>query len=213
MEKVIKVLVVDDHLVVRKGYEYMIKVYPDMKLIGEASSGEQAISLCQKLEPDVVLIDIKLPQLSGISTIRTIKEQYPNIQLVAITSYIQEKELVIEALEAGAISFLYKNASIDDLANGIRSAYKGRSYFSPEATQSLIESKLSQSSDDFNLTTREMEVLRLLANGLTNIEIAEVLVVSHATIKFHVSSILKKLGATTRTEAVAIAIRHKLIDN
>lgn len=207
----IRVLIVDDHIVVRKGYQYMLKSFPDLELVGEAQTGEQALKMCEDVKLDVILMDIKLPGMSGIEAIKLIKEKYPNIHIVALTSFDQEEELVLEALEAGAVGFLYKNASIDDLATAIRSASVGRSYLSPEATQSLIESKLRYPPVDFHLTRRELEVLRYLVEGLTNVEIAEKLVLSPATAKFHVSSLLKKLNATTRTEAAAIALRHKLL--
>lgn len=213
MTQTIRVLVVDDHTVVRKGYLYMLKAFADLELVGEAGTGMEAIQLCDELKPDVILMDMMMPELNGIEATRTITGKYPETRVIALTSYERDNELVQQALEAGAISFLYKNTAIDELAEAIRSAAKGRSYLSPDATRNLIQAKTKSPTPDFNLTDRELEVLRHLVGGLTNVEIAEKLILSPATVKFHVSSLLGKLHASTRTEAVSIALQHKLLDD
>ncbi len=207
----IRVLVVDDHDMVRRGLAAFLKATPDLALVGEARNGEQAVQLAAELQPDVVLMDLRMPGMSGTDATRAIRAGWPHVQVVALTSF-GEQELVHEALDAGAIGYLLKNVTAGELAQAIRAACAGRITLAPEATQALVEGA-RHSDEEFSpdLTPRETDVLALMVEGLTNPQIAARLVVSRATVRTHVSSILMKLGAATRSEAVALALRHKLI--
>lgn len=208
--KPIRVLLVDDHAVVRSGLGAFLLAFDDLELVGEASGGEEAVRRCQQFQPDVVLMDLVMPGMDGAAATRAIRERCPHIQVIALTSF-KEKELVQGALEAGAIGYLLKNVSADELADAIRAAYAGRPTLAPEAAQALIHAATKAPEPGYDLTSREEEVLALMVEGLTNPEIAERLVVSRSTVKFHVSSILSKLGVSSRTEAVALALQEKLI--
>lgn len=209
--KLIRVMLVDDHAVVRSGLSTFMMTCDDMELVGEASSGEQALSLCTNTKPDVVLMDLVMPGMDGATATRKIKEHCPEIQVIALTSF-KEQDLVQGALQAGAIGYLLKDVSAEELANAIRAAYAGKPTLAPEAAQALIQATRRPAEKiGFDLTDREKEVLGLMVGGLNNNQIADRLVVSKSTAKFHVSSVLSKLGAASRTEAVAIAINHKLV--
>jgi NarL family two-component system response regulator LiaR len=205
----IRVLIVDDHEMVRRGLAVFFETFDDLTLIGEASNGEEAISACETLQPDVVLMDLMLPETDGITATEMIRHNWPNIQVVALTSY-KEEELVHAALQAGAIGYLMKNASIDELAQAIRAAHAGKPTLSPEATQALIAAATRSSPGSYKLSDREREVLSLMVKGLTNRQIAQQLSVSNSTVKFHVSSVLAKLGVASRTEAVSLALQKHL---
>ncbi|MGO8683252.1 MAG: response regulator [Thermoleophilia bacterium] len=206
----IQVLLVDDHRMVREGLAVFLQVSDDLELAGEAEDGAEAIELCAQLQPDVVLMDLKMPRMDGATATRLITERFPGIRVIALTSF-QEEGLVQSALQAGAISFLLKNVSAETLGAAIRSAVAGRPTLAPEAAEDLVRSATRGPQLGSDLTRREREVLALLAQGLSNKAIAVALVVSESTVKFHVSSILAKLGATSRTEAAALAVQHHLV--
>lgn len=206
----IRVMIVDDHAMVRRGLTMFLRAFSDLELAGEADSGEAGIRLCAELQPDVVLMDMVLPGLSGPEAIRIIREECPQTRVIALTSF-KEGDLVRSALQAGAIGYLLKDVSADDLAAGIRAAHAGRSTLSEQATQSLLEVNDQPAPPPFDLTEREHAVLRLMVEGLNNTQIAGQLVVSPSTVKSHVSAILGKLGAATRTEAVTLALRRGLV--
>jgi two-component system, NarL family, response regulator LiaR len=208
--KPISVLVVDDHAMVRRGLAAFLKAKPDLALVGEASNGGEAITLCEHLGPDVVLMDLMMPGMSGAEATRVIRTRWPQIKVIALTSF-GEKELVREALAAGALSYLLKNVSAEDLAEAIRAACGGRSTLAAEAVQALVQPDASAAAPGEPLTPREREVLGLMVKGMTNPEIADQLVVSRATAKAHVSNVLAKLGASNRAEAVALALQNKLL--
>ena len=208
---VIRVLIVDDHAMVRSGLADFLLTYDDLELVGEASSGEAAIAMCDKYKPDVVLMDLVMPGMDGAEATAAIRERCPQIQVIALTSF-EEEELVHRALEAGVVGYLLKNVSANDLAQAIRNAKAGRPTLAPEAAQALIHAATKTPEPGFDLTPREREVLGLMAEGLRNSEIADRLVISIPTVKFHVSSILSKLGASGRTQDVAIALQHNLVD-
>lgn len=205
----IRVVLVDDHKVVRSGLGAFLQVYDEFDLIGEASSGKEAIEICNLLEPDVVLMDLVMPEMDGAAATRAIREKNPHIQVIILTSF-KEDNLIEDALQAGAIGYLLKNVSADELACAIRSAKMGRPTLSPEATQVLIKSAKRPVTPGHDITEREKDVLKMMIEGLSNPEIAEKLIISKSTVKFHVSSILSKLGADSRTEAVSIALQNKL---
>jgi len=207
----IRVMLVDDHAVVRSGLSAFLLAYDDLELVGEASSGEKALQVCPQVQPDVVLMDLVMPGMDGATATGLIREKCPQIQVIALTSF-KEKELVEGALKAGAIGYLLKDVSADELVNAIRSAAAGKPTLSPEAAQVLIQATRAPAQrPGFDLTEREREVLALMVEGLNNNHIAERLVVSVSTAKFHVSSILSKLGVASRTEAVSVALQNGLI--
>ena len=207
----IRVMLVDDHNVVRSGLSAFLSAYDDLDLVAESSSGERAIQLCQKTQPDVVLMDLMMPGMDGATATGLIKEKCPQIQVIALTSF-KEKELVEGALQAGAIGYLLKDVSADELANAIRSAAAGKPTLAPEAAQVLIQgTRVPAEKPGFDMTDREYDVLALMVDGLSNNQIADRLFVSVSTAKFHVSSILSKLNAASRTEAVSIALQNHLV--
>jgi len=206
----IRVLIVDDHAMVRRGLAAFLKAKPDLLLVGEASSGGEAITRCEQSQPDVVLMDLMMPGMGGAEATRTIRDRWPEVRVIALTSF-GDKELVREALTAGALSYLLKNISAEDLAEAIRAACAGRSTLAAEAVQALIQSAPIEPAIGNDLTPREREVLALVVKGLTNPEIAARLVVSRATAKAHVSNVLAKLGVSNRAAAVALALQRKLV--
>ncbi len=208
----IRVLLVDDHAVVRSGLSTFLMIFDDLEFIGEASNGREAVQKCAELRPDVVLMDLMMPEMDGVAATRAIRERWPNTQVVVLTSF-KEDDMVQSALRSGAIGYLLKNASAEDLGNAIHQAVVGRPTLAPEAAQALISANRSlYQASRYDLTDREKEVLKLMTEGLNNLEIAGRLIVSRSTVKFHVSSVLSKLGAATRTEAVAVALQNHLVD-
>lgn len=205
-----RVLIVDDHGMVRRGLVAYLRNEPDLELVGEARNGQDAVDMCDQVQPDVVLMDLVMPELGGVAATRIIRKRWPETQVIALTSF-REKDLVQEALQAGAISYLMKNVSGDDLAAAIRAARAGRATLSPEAVQALIQPADVTSLPGKELTRREREVLSLLVKGLTNAGIAERLGISRSTVKAHVSNILSKLSVSNRMEAIALAIQHGLV--
>lgn len=206
----IRVLLVDDHAVVRSGLGAVLMTQDDMTLVGEASNGEDAIRQTGLLHPNVVLMDLMMPVKDGVEATKAIHEKWPEIRIIALTSF-KEKDLVEGALKAGALSYLLKNVSADELVAAIRGAVSGQPRLSPEAAQVLIQDIRQPKVEDYDLTDREKEILKLMIEGLPNNDIADKLIVSRSTVKFHVSNILSKLGATTRTEAVAMALKQNLV--
>jgi len=202
-------MLVDDHTMVRRGLATFLKVVDDLQLVGEAESGEAAIQLCAEALPDVILMDMVLPMMDGATATRAIRQQFPQVQVIALTSF-KEGDLVKNALEAGAIAYLLKDVSADDLVRAIRAAHAGRVTLSPEAAQSLVETANQPPAPGLDLTEREREVLTLMIEGLNNTQIARRLTVSPSTFKSHVSNILAKLGVSSRTKAVTLALRHGL---
>lgn len=210
----IRVLVVDDHAVVRSGLAAFLTAFEDLELVGEAENGEEAILKCETSNPDIVLMDLMMPVMDGATASRKIREQYPQVQIIALTSF-KDDESIKEALKAGAIGYLLKNATANELAEAIYAAHEGQPTLAPEAAKALVKAARSMGAEKkpgHDLTQRELEVLALLVQGFSNPEIADKLTVSHSTIKYHVSSILAKLGAKSRTEAVAIAIQNNLVN-
>jgi NarL family two-component system response regulator LiaR len=206
----IQVMLVDDHNVVRSGLATFLKAYDDLELVGEAKNGLEALNLCHITEPDVILMDLMMPVMDGIAATRAILADYPEIKIIAMTSF-EEEELVQGVLSAGAMGYLLKNVTADDLAKAIRDAVSGRSTLSPEAATALIHATRPTKQPSYDLTDREMQVLNLVVQGQSNQQIADALVITLATVKAHISNILSKLEVSSRAEAIAYAIKHKIV--
>jgi NarL family two-component system response regulator LiaR len=210
VSKPIRVMLVDDHAMVRRGLATFLMVYDDLQLAGEAQNGETAIQMCGEVLPDVVLMDMVLPAMDGAAATRAIRERFPKVQVIALTSF-KEKDLIKNALEAGAIGYLLKDVTADELARAIRAAHVGRATLSPDVAQVIVQTAGQPPEPGLDLTERERDVLALMVEGLNNTQIAGRLTVSPSTIKSHVSNILAKLGVSSRTEAVTLALRHHLV--
>jgi two-component system, NarL family, response regulator LiaR len=206
----IQVMLVDDHNVVRSGLATFLRAYEDLELVGEAKNGLEALNLCHKKQPDVILMDLMMPEMDGIAATRAILAAYPEIKIIAMTSF-EDEQLVQGVLAAGALSYLLKNVTSDELAKAIRDAYSGRSTLSPEAARVLVQATRPSKQPLYDLTEREREVLQLVVEGHSNQQIADALIISLATVKAHISSILSKLQVSSRAEAISYAIKHKLV--
>lgn len=206
----IRVIVVDDHAVVRSGIEYSLMAIDDIELIGSADKGADAVRLCEELQPDVILMDMMMPEMDGVSATRAVLKRCPGVRVIALTSF-QEGSLVQKALQAGAMSYLLKDVGMEQLAAAIRSAASGQGTLAPEAAKALAEAASKPASLGVDLTDREREVLALIVDGKSNAAISEMLSISLSTARFHVSTILSKLGATNRAEAAALAVKHGLV--
>lgn len=208
-ERKIRVMLVDDHTVVRSGLGAFLSAHQDLELVGEAENGEQAVARAGILKPDIILMDLLMPVMDGVTAIQAIKSRNPDIQIIALTSF-QEDELVQNALKAGASGYLMKNVTARELAAAIHAVKDGKVTLSPEAAQALVHAT-QQAKENNLLTEREKEVLKFMVDGLNNAEIAEHLVVSLSTVKYHISNILMKLGVDNRVAAVTTAIQKKLV--
>jgi two-component system, NarL family, response regulator LiaR len=206
----IRVMIADDHNVVRSGLVTFLRAYDDFDLVGEAKNGREAVALCHQKNPDVILMDLIMPEMDGLAATRAILEDDPGIKIIAITSF-EDEELVQGVLAAGAISYLLKNVTSDELAKAIRDAARGRSTLSPEAARVLVQSTRPAKQPVDDLTEREREVLKLVVQGNSNQQIADALVISIATVKSHISSILAKFQVASRSEAIAFALKHKIV--
>jgi len=202
-------MLVDDHNVVRSGLATFLRAYDDLELVAEAKNGVEAVRMCHEKQPDVILMDLVMPEMDGIAATRAILADSPEIKIIAMTSFEDEK-LVQGVLAAGAISYLIKNVTADELAKAIRDAVSGRSTLSPEAARVLVQATRPTKQPLFDLTEREREVLQLVVNGHSNQQIAETLVISITTVKAHISNILSKLQVSSRAEAITYALKNKL---
>lgn len=208
--KSIRIVIVDDHAVVRSGLSDFVMVFDDFDLVGEADGGRQAVDLCASLKPDVVLMDMVMPDIDGATATEAIRAANPEVQIIALTSFRKE-ELVNAALKAGAIGYLLKNITADELAVAIRNAVAGRPTLAPEATLALMHTATAPPPPGHDLTERERDVLRLMAQGFNNQQIATNLNIALSTVKYHVSNIISKLSVSNRTEAAALAVHHHLV--
>lgn len=207
----IKVVVIDDHELVRSGIEMALELAEDLLLVAQAATGEAAITACEETQPDVVLMDLVLPGMDGAAATAEILRRVPRARVLALTSF-SDPDLIERAVRAGATGYVLKNVTAQELANAIRQTHAGIPTLAPEVAEVLMRAMTAPSPPSALLTEREREVLALLAEGLTNAEIADRLVLTLSTVKTHVSSILTKLGASGRAEVVAIALRDRLIE-
>ncbi len=201
----IRIVIVDDHAMLRRGLQVFLMSYADLELVGEAGNGKEGLAVCAEKRPDIVLMDLLMPIMDGITATRLIRQDFPDIQVIALTSF-GEEGLIRDVIEAGAISYLFKKILADDLADAIRAARQGISTYAPEVTEILIKSSNKPHSLFANLTPREREVLGLMVKGKGNNEIADELMIELSTAKSHVGAILAKLGVSSRTEVIALAI-------
>ena len=208
-ENQIKIVIVDDHAMLRKGLAAFLSSYADLKLVGEAANGKEALTVCAEKQPEVVLMDLMMPIMDGTAATRHIRQEFPAMQVIALTSF-GEETLIKDVLKAGAIGYLFKKVAADDLANAIRAAKNGISTFASEVTEILIRSVHEKHGLFEEFTPREREVMSLMVKGMGNTEISDTLVISPATTKNHVSSILAKLGVTNRTEAIVKVMQENI---
>jgi len=201
-------LVVDDHSVVRQGLHMFLGDDEDLAVIGEAPNGREAVDLARQLAPDIVLMDLLMPEMDGVEATRLIRQEMPDVEVIALTSVLEDA-LIYDAMRAGAIGYLLKDTEAYELRRAIKAAAAGQVQLSPEVARRLMQELRVPDSPE-TLTEREKEVLQLLANGLSNREIAEALVIGEKTVKSHVSNILGKLNFTSRTQAAVYALRTGL---
>jgi NarL family two-component system response regulator LiaR len=209
-EKTIRILIVDDHAVVRKGIRALLATEPSLEVIGEAEDGLQAIARFEELNPDVMLLDLLMPKLSGIEVIRGLKEKYPKIKVLVLTSFAADEQ-VFPAIKAGALGYLLKDTQPEDLISAIHQVYEGESSLSPSVARKVLQEVFQPGEKPLSpdpLTNRELEVLQVLAKGKSNREIGEILSITEATVRTHVSNILAKLHLASRTEAALYAIKE-----
>ncbi|MCK4473441.1 MAG: response regulator transcription factor [Anaerolineae bacterium] len=209
-----RVLIVDDHLVVRRGLRSMLADAEDVEIVGEASSAGEAIKRATSLRPDILVLDIRMPGMNGLRLLRCLKEQLPDIKVIILTNY-DDEQFLLEAFRAGAYGYLLKNVSREDLLEVLHTAHQGKRMLSPELMDSVLkqfaELGQRQAMDQFGLSNREIELLGLVAEGATNRQIAERLYWSETTVKRKLSDVFQKLDVCDRAQAVAVAMRHSLI--
>jgi NarL family two-component system response regulator LiaR len=208
---IIRVLIADDHTMVRNGLMMILNSYPDIELVGQAANGQEAVEMGKSLHPDVVLMDLLMPEMDGVSATTALQSSNPEIRVIALTSF-KEDELIYTAMKAGIVGYLMKDCTADELVNAIRDASKGKTTISADVMQAALRVAEHSSGRQYRLSERERDVLRLVVRGLSNKQIAHNLTVSESTVKFHVSNVLSKLGVATRAEAVALAVQHKLVE-
>lgn len=210
----IKVIIVDDHSVVRQGLRMFLALEEDIEILGEAGNGQEAVSMVQKLQPDVVIMDLLMPVMDGVTATEIIRREHPDTEVLALTSVLEDTQIV-NAIRAGAIGYLLKDTQADELCRAIRAAAAGQVQLSPKVAERLMrEIKTPKDPlDEVQLTEREIDVLRLLAGGKANKEIAQELHISETTVKTHVSNILMKLGVPSRTQAALYAVRIGLVED
>jgi DNA-binding NarL/FixJ family response regulator len=207
----VRILVADDHPMLREGLVAVLSTQPDFDVVGEASDGSEVVRLAERLEPDVILLDLEMPRADGVEALEMLREAGSEARAIVFTAYDTD-ERILRSLRAGARGYLLKGASRAEIFDAIRTVYSGGSLLGPAVTTRLLERIEQGAAHPNDLTSRELEVLALLARGLKNAEIADELFISERTVKFHVSSILAKLGAENRTEATRIAVRRGLIE-
>ena len=211
----IKILIADDHLIIRQGLRLILETESDFNLVGEASDGAEAVSLCKKLKPDVVLMDLRMPNMDGLTAIEKLREEQPDIAVIILTTF-NEDELMLRGLQAGARGYLLKDTGRSTLFDTIRAASRGETLLKPEIMARVLAQKnapaaKSKSDSTFNLTEREYEVLESVARGERSKEVASHLGISERTVKAHLASIYNKLGVDSRAAAIAVAAQNGLL--
>ncbi len=210
--QVVRIMIVDDHLVIREGLGALLEPFADLRVVGEAENGEDAVRVCHELQPDVILMDLMMPGMDGLEATRTIRRECEGAQVLALTSFTDD-QLVRGVLEAGAVGYLLKNVNASELAAAVRAASRGEFTIDPEANRVLVEAMRHPAPSLQALTGRETEVLELVVHGYSNIEIGRRLDISPHTVKNHLRSIYGKLDVSTRTAAARVALKYDLIDN
>ncbi len=206
-----RILLVDDHAWVHQAVNTILKIAPDIELIGQAHNGVEALRLCEELRPDLILMDVVMPHINGIEATRIIRERYDTIKILELSSF-QDDESVLAMLDSGAMGYVLKGSLTGDLISAIRTAMTGVSVFSAEITSVLLKSNHETTNGhDFGLTARELEVLRLMAKGENNPEIADKLVISQSTVKFHIVNIRDKMKVATRPEAMVLVAKNNIV--
>ena len=212
-DEIIRIMIVDDHAVVRKGIQALLATEPSLEVIGEAENGLQAVAQFEELKPDVLLLDLLMPKMSGIEVIRELKGKYTNVKILVLTSFAADEQ-VFPAIKAGALGYLLKDTQPEDLIEAIRQVYKGESSLSPSVARKVLEEVFRPGDKPLSpdpLTNREVEVLQVLAKGKSNRDIGEILSITEATVRTHVSNILAKLHLASRTEAALYAIKEGMV--
>ena len=208
-EQTIRILIADDHPVVRKGLKALLNTEPGLEVVGEAADGEQAVTKASTLKPDVILMDLSMPRKDGVQAISEIRQEVPGVKILVLTSFAEDKR-IIAAIEAGALGYLLKESSPHELVRAVCTVYRGDSSLHPTVAHKLIHSlqRSSEGPQTESLTVREIKVLRLIAEGLSNHDIAKKLFISEPTVRTHVSNILRKLHLDNRTQAALYALRE-----
>ncbi len=209
-DKILKIMIVDDHRAVHQALAEMIGFVQDFELIAQASNGKEAVELCRNYKPDVVLMDVVMPMMDGVEATNHILKMSPETKVIALSSF-QDNDSVTAMLKNGASGYILKNASIDELENIIRMVYQGNSVIDTQLMQQVLQTTSETSDNDFNLSNRELEILKLIAGGMSYAQVAEQLSISTSTVKFHVSNILTKLKVETRNEAILVAAKNNII--
>ncbi len=207
----IRILIADDHAVVRQGLRMFLNLDPELEILGEAGDGRQAVEMAGQLQPDIVLMDLLMPVMGGVEATEAIRRTLPDVEVIALTSVLEDKS-VVDAVRAGAIGYLLKDTEADELIRAIKAAAAGQVQLSPKAAARLMREVRTPDNPE-TLTERETDVLRLLAMGQSNKEIAQALTIGEKTVKTHVSNVLAKLGVSSRTQAALYAVRIGLVEN
>jgi DNA-binding NarL/FixJ family response regulator len=207
----IRVLIVDDHTIARQGLRAVLRVLPEIEMVGEASNGREAVAAVQTTQPDVVLMDLVMPEMDGVAAIAAITQHQPDLPIIALTTFAKA-DLVMRAVQAGANGYLLKDIDVQELAQAIKTVHGGQSYLHPEATRHLMQATATPTVSPDQLTRRERDVLVLLARGFTNRQIADTLTITEKTVSVHVSNILGKLALSSRTQAALYAAQMGLVD-
>ncbi|MDD3839297.1 MAG: response regulator transcription factor [Clostridia bacterium] len=213
----IRVLIADDHSLMRKGLKQILELEKDIKVIGQAVDGKEAVDMCIKCQPDVVLMDINMPVLNGIQAVKKIRESGSESKIIMLTIH-ENREYLLKTIKVGAEGYILKDAEVDHLIEAIRNVYRGETYIQPNLTTYLIKefsksNRRTTEKDECNLTRREREVLELIAEGMNNREIADELFISEKTVKNHVSNIFRKIDVNDRTQAAIFAFKNNMVDN
>lgn len=209
-DKPIRVILVDDHKHIHDAVSILLNQQNDIELVGQASNGFEVVQLCDELQPDLILMDVVMPGMNGVEATHLIRQKYPQLKILVLSSF-QDDASVMEMLANGANGYVLKGALASDLADTIRTTYQGKTVFSNEVAQILLKPNRDDQHQTFGLTDREQEVIKLMADGLNNNEIAHHLYISRSTVKFHIANIVQKMGVETRAEAIVLAAKNGLI--